>query len=38
MKLGLHAFSLLLAGGMREYQPVGRGVMMAARNTKPRGT
>lgn len=30
MKLGLHAHSLVLAGGLREYQPVGRGVMMAA--------
>ncbi|MHB9132610.1 MAG: sugar phosphate isomerase/epimerase family protein [Armatimonadota bacterium] len=30
MKLGLHAYSLLLAGGLREYQPVGRGVLTAA--------
>lgn len=29
MKLGLHAHSLLLAGGLREYQPVGRGVLTA---------
>ncbi|HEX2948526.1 MAG TPA: sugar phosphate isomerase/epimerase [Armatimonadota bacterium] len=30
MKLGLHAYSLLLAGGLREYQPVGRGLLSAA--------
>lgn len=30
MKLGLHAHSLQLAGGLRDYQPVGRGVMTAA--------
>lgn len=30
MKLGLHAHSLLLAGGLREYQPVGRGTLTAA--------
>ena len=30
MKLGLHAYSLVLAGGLREYQPVGRGVLTAA--------
>lgn len=30
MKLGLHAFSLLLAGGLREYQPVGHGTLTAA--------
>ncbi|MHB9026397.1 MAG: sugar phosphate isomerase/epimerase family protein [Armatimonadota bacterium] len=30
MKLGLHAFSLLLAGGLREFQPVGRGILTAA--------
>lgn len=29
MKLGLHAYSLVLAGGLREYQPVGRGIMSA---------
>jgi sugar phosphate isomerase/epimerase len=29
MKLGLHAYSLLLAGGLREYQPLGRGVLPA---------
>jgi len=29
MKLGLHAYSLLLAGGLREYQPVGRGELTA---------
>jgi len=27
MKLGLQSHSLLLAGGLRDYQPVGRGVM-----------
>jgi sugar phosphate isomerase/epimerase len=30
MKLGLHAFSLLLAGGLRDYQPVGRGLLTAS--------
>lgn len=30
MKLGLHAHSLVLAAGLHEYQPVGRGVLTAA--------
>jgi sugar phosphate isomerase/epimerase len=30
MKLGLHAYSLVLAAGLREYRPVGRGVMTAS--------
>ncbi|HOF89438.1 MAG TPA: sugar phosphate isomerase/epimerase, partial [Armatimonadota bacterium] len=30
MTLGLHAYSLVLAAGLREYRPVGRGVMTAA--------
>ncbi|HEY3377609.1 MAG TPA: TIM barrel protein [Armatimonadota bacterium] len=30
MKLGLHAHALLLAGGLRDYQPVGRGTLTAA--------
>jgi sugar phosphate isomerase/epimerase len=30
MKLGLHAHSYLLAGGLSDYQPVGRGVLTAA--------
>lgn len=29
MKLGLHAHSLLLAAGLRDYQPVGRGALTA---------
>ncbi len=29
MKLGLHAYSLLLAGGLRDYTPVGRGELTA---------
>jgi len=29
MKLGIHAYSFMLAGGLREYQPVGRGIMTA---------
>jgi sugar phosphate isomerase/epimerase len=29
MKLGLHAYTLQLAGGLREFQPVGRGSMTA---------
>ncbi len=34
MKLGLHAYSLVLAGGLRDYQPVGRGLMSAAQLLK----
>jgi len=30
MKIGLHAHSLLLASGLREYKPVGRGLLSAA--------
>ncbi len=30
MKMGLHAHSLLLAAGLRDYQPVGRGVLTAS--------
>lgn len=30
MKLGLHAYSLLLAAGLRDYQPVGRGILTAS--------
>jgi len=30
MKLGIHAYSLLLAAGLREYQPVGRGTLTAS--------
>jgi hypothetical protein len=30
MKIGLHTFSLVLAAGLREYQPVGRGALEAA--------
>jgi len=30
MKIGLHAFSLVLAAGLREYQPIGRGALDAA--------
>jgi len=30
MKIGLHAFSFVLAAGLREYQPVGQGALDAA--------
>ena len=30
MKIGLHAHSLLLASGLREYQPLGRGLLTAS--------
>ena len=30
MKIGLHAFSFVLAAGLRDYQPVGRGALAAS--------
>ncbi|MHB0939369.1 MAG: TIM barrel protein [Armatimonadota bacterium] len=30
MKIGLHAFSFVLAAGLRDYQPVGRGALTAS--------